>query len=43
MSHCYYHALSSVRKWGGEVADYLSLHQWLDVIWTIKGFLPVEG
>ncbi|MEP6868956.1 MAG: hypothetical protein ABJA20_10610 [Novosphingobium sp.] len=30
MSHCYYHALSSVRKWGGEVGDYLALHQWFD-------------
>ena len=30
MAHCYYHALSSVRKWGGEAADYLPLHQWFD-------------
>ena len=30
MAHCYYHALSSVRKWGGEASDYLSLHQWFD-------------
>ncbi len=30
MSHCYYHALSSVRKWGGTVEDYLPLHQWFD-------------
>ena len=30
MAHCYYHALSSVRKWGGAVADYLPLHQWFD-------------
>lgn len=30
MSHCYYHALSSVRKWGGVVEDYLPLHQWFD-------------
>jgi uncharacterized protein DUF6915 len=30
MAHCYYHALSSVRKWGGEVGDYLALHQWFD-------------
>lgn len=30
MAHCYYHALSSVRKWGGEVSDYLRLHQWFD-------------
>ncbi len=30
MAHCYYHALSSMRKWGGEVGDYLGLHQWFD-------------
>jgi hypothetical protein len=30
MAHCYYHALSSVRKWGGTVEDYLLLHQWFD-------------
>jgi hypothetical protein len=30
MAHCYYHALSSVRKWGGAVEDYLALHQWFD-------------
>jgi hypothetical protein len=30
MAHCYYHALSSVRKWGGVVEDYLPLHQWFD-------------
>lgn len=30
MSHCHYHALSSVRKWGGEAGDYLPLHQWFD-------------
>ena len=30
MAHCYHHALSSVRKWGGVVDDYLPLHQWFD-------------
>jgi hypothetical protein len=30
MSHCHYHALSSVRRWGGEPQDYLPLHQWFD-------------
>ena len=30
MAHCYYHALSSVRKWGGVPEDYLPLHQWFD-------------
>lgn len=30
MAHCYFHALSSVRKWGGRPEDYLALHQWFD-------------
>lgn len=30
MAHCYFHALSSVRKWGGSPEDYLPLHQWFD-------------
>jgi Domain of unknown function (DUF6915) len=30
MGHCYHHALSSVRKWGGVAEDYLALHQWFD-------------
>jgi len=31
MGHCYHHALSSVRKWGGVAEDYLALHQWFDL------------
>jgi hypothetical protein len=30
MAHPYHHALSSVRKWGGEVDDYLAIHEWFD-------------
>ncbi|MGP0061086.1 MAG: DUF6915 family protein, partial [Beijerinckiaceae bacterium] len=30
MGHCYHHALSSVKKWGGTAGDYLPLHQWFD-------------
>ena len=30
MSHCYYHALSSVKSWGGKPEDYLPLHSWFD-------------
>ena len=30
MGHPYHHALSSVRKWGGEADDYLAVHQWFD-------------
>jgi hypothetical protein len=25
-----FHAQSSVRKWGGNVSDYLPLHEWMD-------------
>lgn len=30
MAHPYHHALSSVRKWGGDPEDYLSIHSWFD-------------
>lgn len=30
MGHCYHHALSSVRKWGGVPEDYIELHSWFD-------------
>ena len=30
MGHCYHHALSSVKKWGGAPEDYMPLHQWFD-------------
>ena len=30
MGHCYHHALSSARKWGGTAEAYLPLHQWFD-------------
>jgi hypothetical protein len=30
MGHCYHHALSSMKKWGGTAEDYLPLHQWFD-------------
>lgn len=30
MAHCYYHARSSVAKWGGTVEDYQPLHDWFD-------------
>jgi hypothetical protein len=37
MAHPYHHALSSVKKWGGKVEDYLPLHNWFD---NSKAFLP---
>jgi hypothetical protein len=30
VGHPYHHALSSVRKWGGEAEDFIELHSWLD-------------
>jgi hypothetical protein len=30
VAHPYHHALSSVRKWGGQVDDYLPIHNWFD-------------
>ncbi len=39
MAHPYHHALSSVKKWGGTVDDFMAVHAWFDVIRTIKLFL----
>lgn len=30
MSHPYFHAISSVRKFGGKVSDYQAIHDWFD-------------
>ena len=30
MAHPYHHALSSTRRWGGEVSDYQPIHHWFD-------------
>jgi hypothetical protein len=30
MAHPYHHALSSVKKWGGNVDDYQAIHAWFD-------------
>ena len=30
MGHCYHHALSSARRFGGVAEDYLPLHDWFD-------------
>jgi len=30
MAHPYHHAVSSVKKWGGAVEDYIRIHQWFD-------------
>lgn len=30
MAHPYHHSLSSVKKWGGTVEDYMPIHDWFD-------------
>lgn len=30
MAHPYHHALSSVKKWGGEPEDYMAIHEFFD-------------
>tara|TARA_R100000458_G_scaffold52597_1_gene54240 strand:+ start:4990 stop:5337 length:348 start_codon:yes stop_codon:yes gene_type:complete len=30
MANCYYHSLSSVKKWGGRPEDYQAIHDWFD-------------
>jgi hypothetical protein len=30
MADPFHHALSSTKKWGGEVTDYLEIHRWFD-------------
>ena len=30
MAHPYHHSLSSIKKWGGIVADYQPIHDWFD-------------
>lgn len=37
--HPMHHAESSARKFGGRADDYLKLHEWMDVIWTVKPLL----
>ena len=29
MANCYYHSLSSVKKWGGKTDDYAPIHNWM--------------
>ena len=33
----YYHSLSSVKKWGGDIKDYIKIHSWFD---ESKSFIP---
>ena len=42
MAHPYHHALASVKKWGGDVSDYLPLHTWFDQSKGISA-VPAQG
>jgi hypothetical protein len=35
MAHPFKHAESSARKFGGKAEDYLEVHNWLAVMWTL--------
>jgi hypothetical protein len=37
MANPYHHALSSVHKWGGDVNNYLPLHDWFDASKEMHG------
>jgi len=37
VAHPYHHALSSVKKWGGPVQDYLAIHEWFDASKEMHG------
>lgn len=37
MANPYHHALSSVKKFGGEVEDYLPIHDWFDATKELHG------
>lgn len=37
MATAYHHSLSSVKKWGGEVKDYLAIHEWFDASKALHG------
>ena len=35
MAHPLKHAESSARRFGGKAEDYLGMHNWLALIWTV--------
>ncbi len=37
MANPYHHALSSVKRWGGRVEDYLAIHEWFDASKELHG------
>lgn len=37
MANPYHHAVSSARRWGGEVDDYLEIHRWFDASKELHG------
>jgi hypothetical protein len=37
MATAYHHSLSSVKRWGGEVKDYIHIHEWFDASKALHG------
>lgn len=37
MANPYHHSLSSVKKWGGTVEDYIKIHDWFDASKEMMG------
>jgi len=37
MSHPYHHAISSVKRWGGDPDDYIAIHNWFDATKELFG------
>jgi hypothetical protein len=37
MANPYHHAVSSVRKWGGDISDYIEIHEWFDASKEMHG------
>lgn len=42
MAHPVKHAQSSARKFGGKAEDYLPIHNWLALIWTVEQFQMIS-
>lgn len=43
MAHSWHHAESSARRFGGKADDYLFVHDWIEVIGTIKSSIRSDG
>lgn len=41
MAHPLKHAQNSAKKFGGKAEDYLAIHNWLALIWTVEPFQTI--